>query len=58
MHNQCLAALCLVTMIIVHVYFALRPEKLYLTRSMIRGWISGREYTENYDSSRWMADRE
>lgn len=53
-----LAALCLVTMVLVHVYFALRPEKLYLTRSMILGWITAREYDENYDSSRWTAERD
>jgi len=47
-----------VTMVLVHVYFALRPEKLYLTRSMILGWITAREYDENYDSSRWTAERD
>jgi len=53
-----LAALCLVTMVIVHVYFALRPEKLYLTRSMVLGWITSREYDENYDSSQWTAEQD
>jgi cytochrome b subunit of formate dehydrogenase len=48
-----LASLLLVTMIIMHVYFALRPEKLYLTRSMIVGWIRGEEYEKYYDPSGW-----
>jgi formate dehydrogenase subunit gamma len=48
-----LAALLLVTMIIAHVYFALRPEKLLFTRSMIRGWITRDEYERHHDPERW-----
>jgi formate dehydrogenase subunit gamma len=48
-----LASLCLVTMIIVHIYFALRPEKLHLTRAMILGWITRGEFDRYYDGSRW-----
>ena len=47
-----LASLCLVTMILVHIYFALRPEKLYLTRSMVLGWITGAEYEKYYESGK------
>ena len=47
-----LASLCLVTMILVHIYFALRPEKLYLTRSMLLGWITGGEYERYYESGK------
>jgi cytochrome b subunit of formate dehydrogenase len=53
-----LATLCLVTMVIVHIYFALRPEKLYLTRSMLLGWITGAEYEKHYDPSRWRDGRD
>lgn len=53
-----LASLCLVTMVIVHIYFALRPEKFYLTRSIVLGWITGNEYRDNYDTSRWQAERD
>jgi cytochrome b subunit of formate dehydrogenase len=52
-----LAALCLVTMVIVHIYFALRPEKLHFTRSMIFGWISGEEYRAHHDPNRWQVRR-
>jgi len=52
-----LASLCLVTMITLHVYFALRPEKLYLLRAMLRGWITGEEYERHYDVTRWQAER-
>ena len=52
-----LAALCLVTMVIVHVYFALRPEKLHFTRSMILGWITREEYRAHHDTNRWQVRR-
>lgn len=47
------AALVLVTMIMMHVYFAFRPEKLYFTRSMILGWMTRREYTDHHDPRKW-----
>jgi cytochrome b subunit of formate dehydrogenase len=52
-----LAALMLVTMVMMHVYFALRPEKLMFTRAMILGWITRRELTEHHDPERWQVDR-
>jgi len=52
-----LAALLLVTMVMMHVYFALRPEKLKFTRAMIRGWITRAEFDEHHDASRWRVDR-
>jgi formate dehydrogenase subunit gamma len=52
-----LAALLLVTMVMMHVYFALRPEKLKFTRAMIRGWITRREFDEHHDPQRWQVDR-
>jgi cytochrome b subunit of formate dehydrogenase len=51
-----LAALMLVTMVMMHVYFALRPEKLKYTRSMILGWITHREFDEHHDKERWRVD--
>jgi cytochrome b subunit of formate dehydrogenase len=52
-----LAALLLITMVMMHVYFALRPEKLKFTRAMILGWITRREFAENHDPQRWTVDR-
>lgn len=52
-----LGALCLVTMVMMHVYFALRPEKLLFTRAMIRGWITRQEFDEHHDPKRWQVDR-
>jgi hypothetical protein len=47
----------LVTMVMMHVYFALRPEKLKFTRAMILGWITRREFEEHHDPQRWQVDR-
>ena len=52
-----LAALSLITMVMTHVYFALRPEKLLFTRAMIRGWITRDEFGEHHDPNRWQVDR-
>jgi cytochrome b subunit of formate dehydrogenase len=52
-----LGALALITMVMVHIYFALRPEKLLFTRSMIAGWITREEYGEHHDPKRWQVDR-
>jgi formate dehydrogenase subunit gamma len=51
-----LAAMALITMVMIHIYFALRPDEWRLTRSMFRGWITRREYEEHHDKSRWAAD--
>ena len=47
------AAMALVTMVIIHVYFALRPDEWHLTRSMLRGWITRKEYQDHHDPRRW-----
>lgn len=52
-----LAALMLVTMVMAHIYFALRPEKRLFTRAMIRGWITREEFDEHHDPKRWQVDR-
>jgi formate dehydrogenase gamma subunit len=52
-----LAALALITMVMTHVYFALRPEKLAFTRAMLRGWITRAEYEEHHDPKRWQVER-
>jgi formate dehydrogenase subunit gamma len=52
-----LAALFLITMVMTHIYFALRPEKWLFTRAMLRGWITRREYEEQHDPERWQVER-
>jgi formate dehydrogenase subunit gamma len=52
-----LAALLLITMVMLHVYFALRPEKLKFTRAMVLGWITRSEFEAHHDKERWRVDR-
>ena len=46
-----------VGLVIAHIYFALRPEKLWVTKAMIFGTITRREYLEHHDPDRWVADK-
>ena len=46
-----------VGLVIAHIYFALRPEKLWITKSMIFGTVTRREYLEHHDPERWVADK-
>ena len=49
-----LAGVGLVGLVIAHVYFAVRPEKWWITKSMIFGWVTRREYLEHHEPSRWV----
>lgn len=46
-----------VGLVIAHIYFALRPEKLWITKAMIFGTVTRREYLEHHDPDRWVADK-
>ena len=48
-----LAGVGLIALIMVHVYFGLRPEKRAITKSMIFGWMSRDFYLEEHDPRRW-----
>ena len=50
-----LAGVGFVALVTVHIYFAIRPEKLFITKSMIFGWISRDQYLEHHDPNRWPA---
>jgi formate dehydrogenase subunit gamma len=47
------SALAFVGLLIAHIYFAVRPDKFYLTLSMIRGWIPRHEYLTHFSRERW-----
>jgi cytochrome b subunit of formate dehydrogenase len=51
------SALAFVGLLIAHIYFAVRPDKFYLTLSMIRGWIPRREYLSHFSQERWPASK-
>jgi cytochrome b subunit of formate dehydrogenase len=48
-----LSTLALVALASTHIYFAIRPEKLFYTRSMFKGWISEEEMKANHDPNLW-----
>jgi len=51
-----LAGVSFITLVIVHVYFAIRPEKLPITASMIVGSMSREFYLKEHDPRRWKVD--
>lgn len=51
-----LAGASFITLVIVHVYFAIRPEKLPITASMIVGSMSREFYLKEHDPRRWRVD--
>ena len=50
-----LSGVALITLVVAHVYFAIRPENLWMTRSMIYGWIGREHFLEHHDPARWVA---
>jgi formate dehydrogenase subunit gamma len=50
------ASLAMITLVMIHIYFALRPDEWWLTRSMFRGTVSRKEYAEHCDASRWRVE--
>jgi cytochrome b subunit of formate dehydrogenase len=51
-----LAGVGLIALVMVHVYFAIRPEKLDITKSMIFGSMRREFYLDHYDPERWKVD--
>jgi cytochrome b subunit of formate dehydrogenase len=49
-----LAGVGLIALIMMHVYFGIRPEKRAITKSMIFGWMSRDYFLEEHDPSRWV----
>lgn len=47
------AALSLITLVMLHVYFSLRPEKRHYLRAMIYGALSTAEVESHHDPERW-----
>jgi cytochrome b subunit of formate dehydrogenase len=49
-----LAGVTLITMVMAHIYFAIRPEKWWITLSMIKGWIRRKDFEAHHDPKRWV----
>lgn len=48
------SGVALIALVISHIYFAIRPEKWWITKSMIYGFISKEKYVQNFDPERWV----
>ena len=53
-----LGSVLFVTLTLTHIYFAVRPEKLWITRSMIFGYVDRDRYLEHHDPQRWVVSRD
>ena len=51
-----LAGIGLVGLTMAHIYFAIRPEKLWITKGMVFGDISKQEFLEHHDPQRWVVE--
>lgn len=51
-----LAGVAFITLTIAHVYFAVRPDKLPITASMIVGTMSREFYLREHDPERWAVE--
>jgi cytochrome b subunit of formate dehydrogenase len=48
------SGVALITLVMAHIYFAVRPEKWWITLSMINGKIARKDYLEHHDPQRWV----
>jgi cytochrome b subunit of formate dehydrogenase len=53
-----LAGVGLIALVMIHVYFAVRPEKLDITKSMIFGSMRREFYLQHYDPQRWVVEED
>jgi formate dehydrogenase subunit gamma len=48
-----LSAMAVLALLLVHVYFGLRPDRFWILRAMVLGWITRDEYLAHHDQRRW-----
>ena len=51
------SAILFITLTLTHIYFAVRPEKLWLTKAMVFGTVDREDYLEHHDPKRWVIKR-
>ena len=49
-----ISGVALFALIITHIYFAIRPDKWWITKSMIYGFIGRDKFVENFVPARWV----
>jgi cytochrome b subunit of formate dehydrogenase len=53
-----LGAVLFVMLTLTHIYFAIRPDKFWLTKSMLFGSVDRQEYLAHHDPKRWVVSKE
>ena len=53
-----LGAAGFVMLTLTHIYFAIRPDKIWLTKSMLFGYVNREQYLDHHDPSRWVVSRD
>ena len=53
-----LGAAMFVMLTLTHIYFALRPDKIWMTKSMLFGYIDREHYLDHHDPKRWVVTQE
>jgi cytochrome b subunit of formate dehydrogenase len=51
-----LAGVSLIALIMVHIYMALRPEKLVISKSMVFGTLDREHFVQHHDPERWVVE--
>ena len=51
-----LSGIGLVGLTIAHIYFAIRPEKIWITKGMVFGDISREDFLKHHDPQRWVVE--
>ena len=49
-----LSGVSLILLTAAHIYFAIRPEKRWMTWSMILGWVDREHYLAHHDPEKWV----
>ena len=53
-----IGAVLFVTLTLTHIYFAVRPEKIWITKSMVFGDVDREHYVKHHDPERWVVSQE
>ncbi len=53
-----LGAVLFVMLTLTHIYFAIRPDKFWLTKSMLFGSVNREQYLAHHDPKRWDVSKE
>ena len=52
------ASVLFVTLTITHIYFAVRPDKLWMTKAMVFGSVTRADYLAHHDPEKWVVSED